>query len=132
MTLPKGKAEGGAETLHKLKSSLGSTLLEVILGVNYRTINKWIKGEVTPSPETVKLINLTYYVWESLCGSVSERDGKLWLVSHSDYLYGIPAVEIRNRPEDVYLAALNRVSRGETREQLENLHDSHESQTDGI
>lgn len=136
MTLPKGKAESGAELLQKLKKSLGSALLEIIFGVNSRTINKWISGEATPNPETVKIIALLGYIWDTLTGSLTTRDSKLWLVSHSDYLYGVPATEIRGRPEDVYLAALNRVSRGEAadriHEQLESLHDSHESQIGDI
>lgn len=136
MSLPKGKAESGADILQRLKSGIGSALLEIILGVNLRTMNKWIKGEVTPNNETVKIISLLGYIWDTLIGSLSVRDSKIWLVSHSDYLYGVPATEIRIRPEDVYLAALNRVSRGEEadriHERLESHHDSRESQTDDI
>lgn len=136
MTLPKGKAESGAQTLQKLKKSLGSALLEIMLGVTTATVNKWIKGDIMPNSDTVKTIALLDYIWDTLSGSLSTKDSKLWLVSHSDYLYGIPATEIRSRPEDVYLAALNRISRGEDgeriREQLESHHESHELETDDI
>src|SRR5690348_16947441 len=134
MSLPKGKAESGQELLQKLKKALGLALLEIIFSVPSSTINKWTKGDQVPNPETAKVISLLGYIWETLTGSMSVKDSKLWLVTHSEYLYGIPAVEIRGRPEDVYLAVLNRVSRGEEggriHEQLGNLRESRVSQID--
>jgi hypothetical protein len=134
MSLPKGKAESGQELLQELKKALGLALLEIIFSVPSTTINKWIKGDQIPNPETAKVISLLGYIWETLTGSMSVKDSKLWLVTHSEYLYGIPATEIRSRPEDVYLAVLHRISRGEDQDrirvQLESLHDSHESQID--
>ena len=135
MTLPQGKAESGAHILQRLKGAMGSALVEIILGVDNRAINKWIKGDSTPNTETAKVIALLGYVWDTLTGSLASKDAKIWLVSHSDYLYGVPATEMRGRPEDVYLAALNRVSRGEDIDRLHarlvSPHESHESQTDG-
>lgn len=100
------------EVLKNLKKGLGVTLLEVMLVTPSSTINKWIAEKEAPMNEQIKIILLLEYIWSMLRSQLTALDAKRWLVSHSEYLYGVPATELRQRPEDVYLATLNLVARG--------------------
>lgn len=101
-----------------LKRYLGVQLTKLILNVDGRTLNKWIQGKEAPLDNQKRLIYATGYVVDILRAYISQKEMKLWLVSHSEYLFGIPAIELRSRPEDVQHAALNRISRGEYHELL--------------
>ena len=101
------------EAIIFLKKMLGLQLLEIILNVDSRTINKWLKDELHPSDRQEVTIRFTRNIIEILLDYLTVVDTKDWLVTHSDYLYGIPAVEISRRPEEVRYAALNRAARGE-------------------
>jgi len=103
----------------RLRKELGLRIAKVVLNVDGPTMAKWIKGSVEPSPHQKRLIYAAGYVVNVLNSFLQPRDVKLWMVSPSEYLYGIPALELRKRPEDVQQAALNRVSRGEHYEVLE-------------
>jgi len=101
-----------------LKKELGVRIAKLVLSTDGATINKWIKGTVEPTANQKRLIYSAGYVINVLKAYVEPKELKLWMVSHSEYLYGIPAMELRHRPEDVQNAALNRVSRGEHHELL--------------
>ena len=113
-----------------LKAHLGVKLVKLILNVDGPTLNKWINGTATPLDNQKRLIYATGYVVDILRAYLTNNELKLWLISHSEYLCGIPAMEIRSRPEDVQHAALNRISRGEYYELLnDRLQDTPESNT---
>lgn len=99
--------------IESLIDTIGLQLLNLVLGTKKGQVSGWTKGKGSPSEQQRKLIASLFDVVSVLSSHISEGETKLWLVSHSDYIYGIPAKEIKARPEDVRLAALNRVSRGE-------------------
>lgn len=99
--------------LEFLQSEVGARILNIILNAKKGQVSKWIGDSSLMSNESKKLVSAMYDVVSILRSYVSQRETRLWLVDHSDFLFGVPAKEIRTRPEDVRMAALNRVSRGE-------------------
>lgn len=99
--------------LEFLVQELGPRLLNVCLNAKRGQVQKWIADPSLVSPSTKKLVASLYDVVSILRSYITMDETKLWLVDHSEFLFGIPAKEIRTRPEDVRMAALNRVSRGE-------------------
>jgi hypothetical protein len=102
-----------SEATQTLVDEIGLELLNVILGTKKGQITGWINGKGSPTDQQKKLILSLSDVVGILTAYIPIQEAKMWLVSHSDYLFGIPAKEVRLRPEEVRLAALNRVSRGE-------------------
>ena len=99
--------------LEFLYEELSPRLLNIVLNAKRGQVQKWIADPSLMSLETKKLVSSLYDVVSILRSYISQRETKLWMVDHSDFLFGIPAKDIRFRPEDVRMAALNRVSRGE-------------------
>lgn len=107
--------------LEFLYQELGPRLVNIILNTKKGQVHKWIADPTVMNESQKKLVASLYDVTSILRTYLSMQETKLWLVDHSDYLFGIPAKEIRWRPEEVRLAALNRVSRGEDWEVLKRL-----------
>ena len=94
----------------KLKRDLGLPLLKFILG---NDVSRWRLEKEIPNSIQKRTIYSLYNIIDLLKSHLTTNEAMEWLIYHSEYLYGIPAVEIKSRPDDVYLAALNRVTRGE-------------------
>lgn len=107
-----------SEVLEYLIQELGPKILNTILQIKRGQATKWIGKSGAPSEHQLRVIYSLAEVVSILRSHLSITETKLWLVSDSEYLYGIPAVEIRSRPSDVKYAALNRISRGEYYELL--------------
>lgn len=101
------------DELKFIKRQLGVKLTEIVLATKITIINKWINELEEPTHRQKYVIEQTKEILQVLADYLPSNDMKIWLVTHSEYLYGVPAVELRRRPEDVKYAALNRVSRGE-------------------
>lgn len=112
-----------AAALEFLVQELGPQLLNIVMNTKKGQIRKWIADPSLMNDSQRKLASSLYDVASILRTYLSQRETKLWLVDQSEYLFGIPGKEIRWRPEDVRLAALNRVSRGEDWEVLERLEE---------
>lgn len=95
-----------------IRKELGVKLSTLILGVNSPTLKSWTEGKAL-TQQHKRFVFALHYVVATLRTVLDPMEAKIWLVSHSDYLYGIPAKELRMRPEDVKYAAENRISRGE-------------------
>ena len=109
---------GHAAALEFLIRELGPQLLNIVLNTKRGQIHKWIVDPSLMNDAQKKLVNSLYDVVTILRTYLSVLETKLWLIDQSEYLFGIPVKEIRWRPEDVRMAALNRVSRGEDWEAL--------------
>lgn len=102
------------EAVRYLKKTLGVKLTEIILKTDAKTINRWLKDDdLHPSQRQENIILAAQGIIEILMDYLDTDEAKWWLVEHSEYLYGVPAIEISRRPDDVKYAALNRVVRGE-------------------
>jgi hypothetical protein len=114
------RVDNGAIPQHiaKLKKHLGADITQLLLGADKTTINRWQREAETPTDDQKRIILSASNILSLLTSYLPIQETKLWLVDHSEYLYGVPVTELRSRPLDVYLAALNRVTRGEYYEVL--------------
>lgn len=104
---------GSDNALKYLKSNLGIELASLLCSIEEKKYAKLLSGGEVPRAMQAKNIAVAYVVVDILLSALPEDAVKEWLTEYSPYLYGIPAVEIQKRPDDVRIAALNRIVRGE-------------------
>lgn len=98
-----------------LTANLGSDLASVICSIEETEFKTYGRKTNPKSPPPLKAHNIAaaYVIVEILSSVLPAAAVQDWLTSYSEYLYGIPAVEMHRRPEDVRRAALNRITGGE-------------------
>ncbi len=99
------------DALTYLKAHVGAELTGVLCSVEKKYLVKFATGKDNPTPLQARNIAAAYVIVDILLAHSSEAKAKEWLISYSDYLYGIPAVEMSSRPEDVRMAALRWIAR---------------------
>lgn len=103
------------DAIKYLKGAVGAELAALVCSVEQKEFNAF--GRPTnpkiPTPLQARNIAAAYVIVDILLSALSRTAVQDWLTSYSDYLYGIPAVEIHRRPEDVRMAALNRITDGD-------------------
>lgn len=103
------------DALKYLKRNLGAELAAIMCSVSEDNFKAFTKANSTARPTAIQRRNIAaaYVIVDILLSQIPNDAAVMWLTGYSDYLYGIPAVEIHRRPEDVRMAALNRVMGGE-------------------
>lgn len=104
---------GSDDALKYLKQNLGIELAALMCSIDEKKYTKLLSGGVVPRQMQTRNIAIAYVITDILLSALSNNLVKQWLTEYSNYLYGVPAVEIHRRPDDVRIAALNRVMRGE-------------------
>ncbi len=98
-----------------LRKNLGADLAAIMCSVSESDFSAFGRASKPKRATSIQNRNIAavYIIVDILLSQVSRQSAIDWLTSYSDYLYGIPAVEIHRRPEDVRMAALNKVMGGE-------------------
>lgn len=98
--------------LKEIKRFLGVDLTLIVFNINKATLKKWLDDAGEIQEPTKKLVMTVSVICDTL-KSIPRDEAKLWLVSFSQYIYGVPAMEIHSRSTDVLMAAQYLVTRGE-------------------
>ncbi|SRR6266568_18393 len=103
------------DAIRYLRKNLGVELAAIMCSVSETDFAAFGRASKPKKPTNIQNRNIAavYIIVDILLSQVSRQDAINWLTQYSDYLYGIPAVEIHRRPEDVRMAALNKVTGGE-------------------
>jgi hypothetical protein len=104
---------GSSDALTYLKKNLGVELAAVLCSMDQKKYVKFLAGTEDPTTTQARNIAAAYVIADILLSALPTETVIEWLTEYSNYLYGIPAIEIFRRPDDVRTAALNRVMRGE-------------------
>ena len=78
----------------------------------FRKTKQTKRGLKKATPLQSRNIAAAYMIVDILTTSMSPSQARDWLVSYNEYLFGIPAMEIRIRPEDVRMAVLHLIAGG--------------------
>lgn len=97
-----------------LRKNLGTELACIVCSLQAPDFNAFARSNKPRKPTGIQARNIAaaYVIVDILLGSMSRQAVTDWMISYSDYLYGVPAVEMHRRPEDVRMAALKRVMEG--------------------
>jgi hypothetical protein len=99
------------EKLKRIRKALGGELASLMLGTTPNTLAKWIKAQ-EPPPGLTELVGMVDEIL-GILAVLGPRETKEWLIDDNEYLYGVPVLEMKKRPKDVYLAAMHRVAKPE-------------------
>ncbi len=88
-----------------LRKNLDLELAAIICSVEPKMLMKFGTGKAEPSSLQARNIAAAYVILDILLAYIPPQRAKEWLIEYNDYLYGIPAVEMARRPEDVRIAA---------------------------
>lgn len=97
---------------------LGVELATVLCSLTRQDLNAFRKTKITKrgpkvaTPLQSRNIAAAYMVVDILVSSMSPDQAREWLISYNEYLFGVPAMELRIRPEDVRMAALHLIAGG--------------------
>jgi hypothetical protein len=106
------------DALNFLVGQLGIELTTVVCALTksdliaFRKTKVPKRGKRIPSPLQNRNIAAAYMIVDILSSSAGPETAREWLMSYNEYLFGIPALEIRIRPEDVRMAALHMLAGG--------------------
>ena len=107
------------DALKFLKKFFGVTLTALMCSVNEKDVSLVLRKKNPKKLSAIQARNVgaAYLIAEIMLAHFSVDLVKEWLIAfHEELLYGIPAVEMSKRPEDVRLAALYDISHGLTLE----------------
>lgn len=102
------------EALRYLAINLGTTLAALLCSLSDKDFAAFARknGKRVPTAIQRRNISAAYLIADILLSRFPGGMVQDWFVSHNDYLYGVPAVELARRPEDVRIAALQLVAGG--------------------
>ena len=102
------------EALRYLSVNLGTGLAALLCSLDDKDFTAYARknGKKTPSSLQRRNIAAAYLIADILLSRFPAGMVQDWFMSHNDYLFGIPAVELARRPEDVRIAALQLVAGG--------------------
>lgn len=109
---------GSKEALDYLVRIVGSEMTTVLCGITnsdliaFRKSKAAKRGPRLPSALQKRNIAAAYMIVDILVSMMPPDMVREWLVSYDEYLFGIPAMELRVRPEDVRMAALQKLAGG--------------------
>ena len=109
---------GSKEALDYLVRIVGLEMTTVLCGITNSDLIAFRKTKVTkkaprlPSALQKRNIAAAYMIVDILVSMMPPDLVREWLVSYDEYLFGIPAMELRVRPEDVRMAALQKLAGG--------------------
>lgn len=97
-----------------LRKTLGAELAALMCSVEEKDFNAFGRTTKPKVPSVVQNHNIAavYVIVDILMAALPHASVQDWLTSYNEYLYGIPAIEIYRRPDDVRMAALHRISSG--------------------
>lgn len=97
---------------------VGKDMTSILCGITdsdliaFRKSRATKRGPRLPSALQKRNIAAAYMIVDILNSFMSPSTLREWLISYDEYLFGVPAMEIRVRPEDVRMAALQKLSGG--------------------
>lgn len=103
---------GTKEALDYLVARTGIELTTILCSLTsqdlkaFRRVKPTKRAPKVATPLQSRNIAAAYMIVDILTASMAPSAAREWLVSYDDYLFGIPAMELRIRPEDVRMAAL--------------------------
>jgi hypothetical protein len=95
-----------------LKRNLGNELASILCSATTQQFNSYLKGTKKPSIIQTRSLGVAFVISDILLSRLTRLDVMDWFTSYSEYLAGVPAIEIQSRPEDVRMAALHRITVG--------------------
>lgn len=104
--------------LDYLVRTVGRELTTVLCSLTEQDLNAFRRTKATKrapkiaSPLQARNIAAAYLIVDTLVSVMPPTRASEWLVSYNEYLFGIPAMELRLRPEDVRMAALHLLAGG--------------------
>jgi hypothetical protein len=102
------------EALRYLAVHLGTGLAALLCSLEDKDFTAFARknGKKIPTPLQRRNISAAYLIADILLSRFPAGMVQDWFVAHNDYLYGVPALELARRPEDVRIAALQLVAGG--------------------
>src|SRR5690348_5013075 len=100
--------------LRYLATNLGTGLAAMLCSLDEKDFAAFVRknGKRVPSAIQRRNISAAYLIADILLSRFPGGMVQDWFLDHNDYLYGIPAIELARRPEDVRIAALQLVAGG--------------------
>lgn len=101
------------DALNYLVARVGIELTTVLCSLTSQDLKAFRRTKPTKrapkvaTPIQARNIAAAYLIVDVLVSAMSPEQAREWLVSYNEYLFGIPAMELRIRPEDVRMAALH-------------------------
>src|SRR5947209_8332644 len=83
-----------AEIIRELKRTYGTELASVLCGVPRNVLDAWARGRREPTEAQAKVVASAKRISDTLLGALPLMQVKMWWVTYSHYLYGIPAGEM--------------------------------------
>jgi hypothetical protein len=102
-----------SDALGYLKKFLGLELASMVTSIEEKRYTAFLAGKDDPTATQSRNIAAAYVIVDILLSTLAVSVVKEWLTEYSAYLYGVPAIEISRRPDDVRTAALSRTMGGE-------------------
>jgi hypothetical protein len=102
-----------SDALKYLRKYIGLELASIVTSIEEKRYTSFLAGKDDPTATQARNIAAAYVIVDILLSSLPASVVKEWLTQYSSYLYGVPAIEISRRPDDVRTAALNRTMGGE-------------------
>lgn len=109
---------GTKDALDYLVRAVGRELTTVLCSITdpdliaFRKVKATKKAPRIPTPLQARNIAAAYMIVDTLMAVMPPEQSKEWLISYNEYLFGVPAMELRLRPEDVRMAALHLIAGG--------------------
>lgn len=109
---------GSKDALDYLVRLMGKELTTVLCSLTAQDLNAFRRTKVTkkpprvPTPLQARNIAAAYMIVDILTSVMPVGTARDWLTGYDEYLFGIPAMELRIRPEDVRMAALQLIAGG--------------------
>jgi len=99
------------EALDYLVARTGIELTTILCSLTAQDLKAFRRDKPTKKPKVAtplqsRNIAAAYMIVDILTASMTPSAAREWLVSYDEYLFGVPAMELRVRPEDVRMAAL--------------------------
>jgi hypothetical protein len=102
------------EALRYLSINLGTKLAALLCSLSDKDFGAYARKNGKRSPTALQRRNIAaaYLIADTLLSRFPGGYVQDWFVNYSDYLWGVPAIELSRRPEDVRLAALHLIAEG--------------------
>lgn len=102
------------DALRYLAGNLGSALAAILCSLSAKDFAAFVRknGKRRPSALQRRNISAAYVIADILLSRFSPGMVQDWFVGYDEYLYGVPAMELARRPEDVRIAAMHLIAGG--------------------
>lgn len=105
---------GYKDALRYLAENLSPGLAAILCSLSARDFAAFARknGKRMPSALQRRNISAAYVVADILLSRFPGGMVQDWFVGYDEYLYGVPAIELSRRPEDVRIAAMHLIAGG--------------------